>query len=174
MMPLPEWGTSCIVPHADVTRSSRGSVGSQAVDTAEDPKSSEIRYGLPAERSAGEGGLVVSRWRRICLKESSMQTAEGCRSAHFEVLRPHGDYTVVLSSRVRQQLDGAPSIVQGYLAGISAILRIDPTSASTILDIQWTEGEAWTATYALGQGFVTYWVLEAQERVVLLDWVWAG
>lgn len=103
-----------------------------------------------------------------------MNTAGGSRSACLEGSTPPSAYTVVLSSRVRQQLDGAPPIVQGYLAGITAMLRIDPTEASTILNIRPTEDDAWTATFALGKGFLTYWVLEAQECVILLDSAWAG
>jgi hypothetical protein len=35
-------------------------------------------------------------------------------------------------------------------------------------------GDAWTATFEAGLGFLTYWVLEPERIVVLLDLTWAG
>jgi hypothetical protein len=33
---------------------------------------------------------------------------------------------------------------------------------------------AWTVTFAAGRGFLTYWVVEPERVVVLLDLTWAG
>lgn len=103
-----------------------------------------------------------------------MKTAGDRESTPTGNATPPGRYEIVPSNRVRQQLHHAPPILRGYQAGITAILRIDPTAASTMLHIRPTEGDAWTATYGAGQGFVTYRVIESQRLVVLLDWVWAG
>ena len=87
---------------------------------------------------------------------------------------PLGAYKVVLSDRVRQQLHDAPPILEGYLNGITAILRIDPIASSTMLHIRQTDEDAWTAAYAEGRGFITYWVVYEQRVVVVVDWIWAG
>jgi hypothetical protein len=103
-----------------------------------------------------------------------MNAPGSTRAANLEYATPLGAYEVILSSQVRRQVDGAPPILLGYLNGITAILRIDPMAASTILHIRPAEDNAWTAAFASGRGFVTYWVLETQRRVILLDWIWAG
>lgn len=54
-----------------------------------------------------------------------------------------------------------------------AVLRVDPTAASSVFHIR-KVGDAWTATFGAGLGFLTYWVIEPQRIVVLLDLTWAG
>ena len=103
-----------------------------------------------------------------------MRTVERPSSRTTQEQAPVGVYRLVLSHRVGQQLREAPSLLQGHLAGITAILRIDPTAASTMLQIQPDTRDVWTATYGDGQGFLQYRVVEAQRLVVLLDWVWMG
>jgi hypothetical protein len=34
--------------------------------------------------------------------------------------------------------------------------------------------DVWTSTFGAGRGFLTYWVLEEERIVVLLDLTWAG
>jgi hypothetical protein len=82
-------------------------------------------------------------------------------------------YEVVLTRRVRDQLDDAPPVLRGYVAGMVAVLRVDPTAASRVFHIRRT-GDAWTATFGAGLGFLTYRVLEPERIVVLLDLAWAG
>ena len=82
-------------------------------------------------------------------------------------------YEVVLTRRVRDQLEDAPPILRGYVAGMVAVLRVDPMAASSVFHIRRT-GDAWTATFGAGLGFLTYWVLEPERIVVLLDLTWAG
>jgi hypothetical protein len=53
------------------------------------------------------------------------------------------------------------------------VLRTDPTAAGSVFHARRTE-DAWTATFGAGRGFLTYWVLEAERIVVLLDLTWAG
>jgi hypothetical protein len=54
-----------------------------------------------------------------------------------------------------------------------AVLRVDPTAASSVFHIRQV-GDAWTATFGAGLGFLTYWVIEPERIVVLLDLTWAG
>jgi hypothetical protein len=101
-----------------------------------------------------------------------MRTAEPASSTTRQDQAPLAGYRLVLSPRVGQQLRQAPPGLQGQLTGITAILRIDPTAASTMLHIQPDRGDDWTATYGDGRGFLQYRVIETQRLVVMLDWVW--
>jgi hypothetical protein len=104
-----------------------------------------------------------------------MRTAEGTGSeTTLGQQAPLCVYRLVISHPVGQQLCDAPPILQGQFAGITAILRIDPTAASIVLQIQRTDNDVWTAAYGEGQGFLRYQVVEAQHLVVLLDLVWIG
>jgi hypothetical protein len=103
-----------------------------------------------------------------------MRTAEPASSTARQAQAPLAGYRLVLSHRVGQQLRQAPPVLQGQLTGIAAILRIDPTAASTMLHIQPSHGDRWTATYQDGRGFLQYRVIEPQRLVVVLHWVWIG
>lgn len=103
---------------------------------------------------------------------SLMRTAEPASSTTRQAQAPLAGYRLVLSHRVGQQLRQAPPVLQGHLTGIMAILRIDPTAASTMLHIQPSCGDHWTATYQDGRGFLQYRVIQPQRLVVVLDWVW--
>jgi hypothetical protein len=86
----------------------------------------------------------------------------------------HDAHKIILTRRVRQQLRESPPILQGYVTGITAVLRVDPTTASAGLQIRQVDDDAWTATLGAGRGLLTYWVIHSQRAVVLLDWTWAG
>lgn len=83
-------------------------------------------------------------------------------------------HQIVLTPRARQQLHDAPPTLQGYVTGITAVLRVDPTTASAAIQIRQAGDGTWTATFAEGRGFLTYRVIQYQQAVVLLDWTWAG
>jgi hypothetical protein len=80
-------------------------------------------------------------------------------------------YRVVAAQAVREQLRGAPAQLQGYVAGIVAVLRVDPTTASAAFHAQILD-DARVAVFAAGRGFLSYWVLEDDKVVVLLDLTW--
>jgi hypothetical protein len=54
------------------------------------------------------------------------------------------------------------------------VLRVDPTTASFVFRIRQVDHDAWTATFGAGRGFLTYWVIEPERIVVLLDLARAG
>lgn len=83
-------------------------------------------------------------------------------------------YEVVVTNRIRMQLRDAPPVLLGDVAGIIAVLRVDPTTASSVFQIRQVDDEAWIATFGAGRGFLTYWVVEDERMVVLLDLAWAG
>ena len=87
---------------------------------------------------------------------------------------PVATYQVLVTQRVRQQLRDAPPPLVGYVAGIIAILRVDPTEASMIFRIRRLGDTGWTVIFGAAQGSLTYWVIQAEQLVVLLDLTRAG
>jgi hypothetical protein len=82
-------------------------------------------------------------------------------------------YQVLVTQLVHQRLRGAPPLLVGSVAGIIAILRVDPTEASMIFRRRRVGDAGWTLSFGPAQGLLTYWVLPAERIVVLLDLTWA-
>ena len=82
-------------------------------------------------------------------------------------------YQVLVTQLVHQRLRGAPPWLAGSLAGIIAVLRVDPTEASMIFHRRRVGDAGWTVSFGPAQGLLTYWVLPAEQIVVLLDLTWA-
>jgi hypothetical protein len=80
-------------------------------------------------------------------------------------------YQVVVARRVREQLRGVPPEVRGYVAGVVALLRTDPsvgTAAFTVVG-----GPTYqTVVLPEGRGFLDYHVVEERRLVVLVDLTW--
>jgi hypothetical protein len=87
---------------------------------------------------------------------------------------PRATYQVLVTQRVHQRLRGAPPLLVGSVAGIIAVLRVDPTEASMIFRRRRLGDAGWTVTFGTAGGLLTYWVLQAEQIVVLLDLTWAG
>jgi hypothetical protein len=87
--------------------------------------------------------------------------------------RSVGAYQVFLIRGLHQRLRGAPPLLAGSVAGIVAVLRVDPTEASMIFRRRRLGDGGWTVTFGAAQGSLTYWVLQAERIVVLLDLTWA-
>ena len=51
-------------------------------------------------------------------------------------------YEVVVTNRIRMQLRDAPPVLLGDVAGIIAVLRVDPTTASSVFQIRQVDDEA--------------------------------
>jgi hypothetical protein len=83
-------------------------------------------------------------------------------------------YRVLVTQRVRRRLRDAPPLLAGSVAGIMAVLRVDPTEASMIFRRRHLGDAGWTVTFGAAHGLLTYWVLEPERIVVLLDLTWAG
>jgi hypothetical protein len=86
--------------------------------------------------------------------------------------RSVGTYQVLVTQRVHQRLRGAPPLVAGSVAGIVAVLRVDPIEASMMFRRRLLGDSGWTVTFGAAQGSLTYWVLPAEQIVVLLDLTW--
>lgn len=55
-----------------------------------------------------------------------------------------------------------------------AVLRVDPTVASLAFSVVAEGGDEYTAVFAGGRGFLTYWVPPGGDVIVLLRLVWVG
>jgi hypothetical protein len=87
--------------------------------------------------------------------------------------RPTVAYQVFVTHRVHQRLGGAPPLLAGSVAGVIAVLRVDPIEASMIFRRRRLGDGGWTVIFGAAQGLLTYWVLPAEQIVVLLDLTWA-
>jgi hypothetical protein len=85
-----------------------------------------------------------------------------------------GTYHVFITRRVYQQLRDAPPLLAGWVAGIIAVLRVDPIEASMIFRRRRLGAAGWTVAFGAAEGLLTYWVLPAEQMVVLVDLTWAG
>ena len=87
---------------------------------------------------------------------------------------PADTYQVLVTQRVHQQLRGAPPPLAGSVAGIVAVLRVDPTEASMIFRRRRLGDAGWTVSFGAAGGLLTYWVLQAEQIMVLVDLTWAA
>ena len=55
-----------------------------------------------------------------------------------------------------------------------AVLRVDPTEANMIFRRRRLGDAGWTVTFGTAGGLLTYWVLQPERTVVLLDLTWSG
>jgi hypothetical protein len=60
-------------------------------------------------------------------------------------------------------------LLAGSVAGIIAVLRVDPTEASMIFRRRRLGDAGWTMTFGAAGELLTYWVFPAEQIVVLLD-----
>jgi hypothetical protein len=80
-------------------------------------------------------------------------------------------YRVLAARRVREQLEGAPPELRGYVDGIVAFLRVDP-AAATVAFILLGGSDFKTIVFGEGRGFLRYHSFEEQRVVVLVHLVW--
>jgi hypothetical protein len=87
--------------------------------------------------------------------------------------RPTVAYQVLVTQPVHQRLRDAPPLLAGSLAGILAVLRVDPTEASMMFRRRRLGDAGWTVSFGAAGGLLTYWVLPAEQIVVLVDLTWS-
>ena len=78
---------------------------------------------------------------------------------------------MLAARRVREQLEGAPPELRGYVDGIVAFLRVDP-AAATVAFILLGGSDFKTIVFGEGRGFLRYHIFEEQRVVVLVHLVW--
>jgi hypothetical protein len=87
---------------------------------------------------------------------------------------PGATYQVLVTQRARQQLRQAPPLLAGSVAGMIAVLRVDPTEASMIFRRRRLGDAGRVVSFGAAGGLLTYWVLQPERTVVLLDLTWSG
>src|ERR687898_3597644 len=80
---------------------------------------------------------------------------------------PGATYQVLVTQRAHQRLRQAPPLLAGSVAGIIAVLRVDPTEASMIFRRRRLGDAGWTMTFGAAGGFLTFWGLPAEGVVGL-------
>ena len=69
----------------------------------------------------------------------------------------------------RDRPAGGQPLLAGSVAGIIAVLRVDPTEASMIFHRRRLGDAGWVVTFGAAGGLLTYWVLPDERLVVLLN-----
>ena len=117
----------------------------------------------------------LAQWRALVDRVRQGDRSEVVAWDEVAAAGPVATYQVLVTQRVRQQLRDAPPTLVGSVAGIIAVLRVDPTEASMIFRIRRLGDTGWTVTFgAAARGSLTYWVVQAEQLVVLLDLTRAG
>ena len=116
----------------------------------------------------------LAQWRALVDRVRQGDRAEVVAWDEVAAAGPVATYQVLVTQRVRQQLRDAPPTLVGYVAGIIAVLRVDPTEASMIFRIRRLGDAGWMVTFGAARGSLTYWVVQAEQLVVLLDLTRAG
>jgi hypothetical protein len=83
-------------------------------------------------------------------------------------------YQVFITQWVHRRLRGVPPLLAGSVAGMIAVLRVDPIEASMIFRRRRLGDAGWTVSFGAAGGLLTYWVLQPEQIVVLLDLTWSG
>jgi hypothetical protein len=65
-------------------------------------------------------------------------------------------YQILVTHQFRRQLRDAPPFLVGYVAGVIAVLRVDPTEASTIFRRRRLDDASWMVTFGAAQGVLAY------------------
>ena len=116
----------------------------------------------------------LAQWRALVDRIRQGDRAEVVAWDEVAAAGPVATYQVLVTQRVRQQLRHAPPTLVGSVAGIIAVLRVDPTEASMIFRRRRLDDGGWTVSFGAARGSLTYWVVQAEQLVVLLDLTRAG
>jgi hypothetical protein len=65
---------------------------------------------------------------------------------------PAATYQILVTQRVHRRLRDAPPLLAGSVAGIVAVLRVDPTEASMIFRRRRLGDAGWTVSFGAAQG----------------------
>jgi hypothetical protein len=116
----------------------------------------------------------LAEWRALVDRIGQGDRSQVVAWNEVAAVGPVATYQVLVTQQVRQRLRAAPPMLVGSVAGIIAVLRVDPTEASMIFRLRRLGDGGWTVTFGAAQGLLTYWVVQAEQLVVLLDLTWAG
>jgi hypothetical protein len=80
-------------------------------------------------------------------------------------------YQVALARRVAEQLRDAPPELRGYVAGVVALLRTDPSVGTAAFPVL-VGPEYNTIVFPDRRGFLDFYVVAERRLVVLVDLAW--
>jgi hypothetical protein len=115
----------------------------------------------------------LAQWRALIERIRQGDRSEVLAWDEVAAARPAATYQVVVTQRVHRRLRDAAPMAAGSVAGIIAVLRVDPTEASMIFRRRRLGDAGWTVSFGAAGGLLTYWVLQPERIVVLLDLSWA-
>jgi len=116
----------------------------------------------------------LGQWRALIERIRQGDRSEVLAWDEVAAGRPAATYQVVVTQRVHRRLRDAPPLAAGSVAGIIAVLRVNPAEASMIFRRRRLGDAGWTVNFGAAGGWLTYWVLQSERIVVLLDLTWAG
>jgi hypothetical protein len=114
----------------------------------------------------------LAQWRALIERIRQGDRSEVLAWDEVAAGRPAATYQVVVTQWVHRRLRDAPPLVAGSVAGVIAVLRVDPTEASMIFRRRRLGDAGWTVSFGAAGGSLTYWVLQSEQIVVLLDLTW--
>jgi hypothetical protein len=116
----------------------------------------------------------LAAWRALVERIRQGDRSQALAWDEGTAARSEGAYQILVTQQVHRRLRGAPPLLAGSVAGVVAVLRVDPVEASMIFRRRRLGDGGWTVTFGAAQGMLTYWVLQPERIVVLLDVAWAG
>ena len=114
----------------------------------------------------------LAEWRALVEGIRQGDRSEVVAWDEVAAARTVATYQVLVKQQVHRRLRGAPPLLAGSVAGIVAVLRVDPIEASMMFRRRRLGDGGWTVTFGAAQGSLTCWVLPAEQIVVLLDLTW--
>jgi hypothetical protein len=94
----------------------------------------------------------LAEWRALVERIRQGDRSQVVAWDEVAAARPGATYRVLATQQVRQRLRGAPPLLAGSVAGIIAVLRVDPTEASMIFRLRRLGDAAWTVTFGAARG----------------------
>src|SRR5215216_3951832 len=84
----------------------------------------------------------IAKWRALVDRIGQGDRSQVVAWDEVAAAGPVATYQVLVTQRVRQQLRDAPPTLVGYVAGIIAVLRVDPTEEDvpTAVELRWRPG----------------------------------
>src|SRR5918993_4124877 len=89
----------------------------------------------------------LADWQRLVERIRQGDRAQVVAWDEVAAAGPVAAYQVLVTQQVRQRLRGAPPLLVGSVAGIVAVLRVDPTEASMIFRLRRLGDGGWTVTF---------------------------
>ena len=98
----------------------------------------------------------LAQWRALVERVRQGDRSQVVAWDEVAAARTIASYRVLVTQRVHRRLRGAPPLLVGSVAGIIAVLRVDPTEASMIFRRCRLGDAGWTASFGAAQGRLTY------------------